>query len=82
MTVRYKAHAEKPKSSGHTRPQAPIINLHQPGRLRVAHVMAILGVSHSTLYAGMASGRYPAPSGRDGRIPFWRTETIRQFLEA
>lgn len=65
---------------GHTRAQAPVISLSEPGRLRVAHVMALFAISHSTLYQGMREGRYPQPDGRDGRFPFWKTETIRKAL--
>ena len=71
-----------PKKSGHTRPRQPEISLEQTGRLRVANLLAILNVSHSTLYAGLKSGRYPSPDGRDGSFPFWRTSTIRAFLES
>jgi len=69
------------KKCGHTKSKAPNISLNQPGRLRVANLMALLGVSHSTLYAGISTGRYPPPSGRDGKMPFWSTEIIRQYLE-
>lgn len=78
--------AEKPivklkvKKSGHTKPKAPVISLDQPGRLRVAHVMSLLGVGHSTLYEGMRLKRYPRPDGYDGKIPYFLTETIRKFL--
>lgn len=71
----------KPKKSSHTKAAAPSISLDQPGRLRVAHLLSIFGVSHSTLYAGIRSGRYPKPDGVDGRIPYWNTETIRDFLQ-
>lgn len=67
--------------SGHTRASAPLISLDQPGRLRVAHVLSLLAVSHSTLYAGMRSGRYPKPDGFDGKVPYWKTESIRAFLD-
>lgn len=65
---------------GHTRAKAPTISLTQPGRLRVSHILALLGVSHSTLYAGLKSGRYPEPDGYDGHMPFWKTGTIRKFI--
>ena len=69
-------------SIGHTRPKPPLISLDQPGRLRIAHVMALLGVAHSTLYKGIKSGRYPKPDGKDGsKTPYYNTETIRHFLE-
>ena len=68
------------KQRGHTCPKAPIISLDQPGRLRVANLMAVFGISHATLYAGLKTGRYPEPDGRDGKFPFWNTSTIRDFL--
>jgi predicted DNA-binding transcriptional regulator AlpA len=62
--------------------KAPLINLDQMGRLRVSHLTALLAVSRSTLYAGIASGRYPEPDGKDGKKPYWLTTTIKAFLEA
>lgn len=69
------------KINGHTKPAVPTISLDQPGRLRVANLLSLLGVSHSTFYAGLTTGRYPPEDGRDGRMPYWRTETIRNFLQ-
>ena len=70
------------RSSGHTKPQAPLISLDQPGRLGVAHVLSLLGISHSTLYAGLKTFRYPPPDGRDGKMPYWKTETISRLLQS
>lgn len=70
----------KRKRNGHTRAKAPIISLDQPGRLRVAHLLSLLSISHATLYAGLKSGRYPQPDGFDGKMPFWQTATIRAYL--
>jgi hypothetical protein len=73
---------------GHTAPKAPIIKLDDAGRLRVCHLLAILGVSHTTLYAGLklkpgeTTTRYPVPDGRDGKFPYWKTGTIKAFLDA
>lgn len=73
---------KKPKkANGHTKAVAPTISLDQPGRLRVAHVLSIYGISHSTLYAGLKRKRYPKPDGYDGVMPYWMTSTIRQSLE-
>lgn len=68
------------KRNGHTRPEAPAVSLDQPGRLRVANLMHLLSVSHAHLYQGMTCGLYPKPDGHDGRRPYWKTETIREFL--
>lgn len=70
-----KTHSKKVK------PQAPEISLSQPGRLRVANMMSLFGISRTTLYAGMNSGRYPEADGKDGRLPYWNTETVRRWLE-
>lgn len=67
---------------GHVIPRPPIIELCSPGRLRSAHVLALCGISHSTLYARMKTGSFPVPDGRDGGLNFWRTDTIRSYLEA
>jgi len=72
----------KAKKSGHTRAKAPTISLDQPGRLRVAHLLSLLSVSHSTLYIGIRRGRYPKPDGYDGKLPFWNTGTIKVFLQS
>lgn len=71
----------KKTPSKKVRPQAPEISLSQPGRLRVANMMSLFGISRTTLYAGMNSGRYPESDGKDGRIPYWNTETVRRWLE-
>lgn len=72
----------KPRRCGHTRAKPPTISLDQPGRLRVAHLLSLLSVSHSTLYAGIKSGRYPKRDGTDGKIPYWKTSTIRLLLQS
>jgi len=72
----------KGRKNGHTRARAPSISLDQPGRLRVAHLLCILSVSHSTLYSGIKKGRYPKPDGHDGKIPYWNTGTLKIFLES
>ena len=70
----------KRKKSGHTKARAPQISLNEPGRLRVAHLMALFSLSHSALYARIKLHRFPEADGRDPR-PFWKTDTIRRVLE-
>jgi predicted DNA-binding transcriptional regulator AlpA len=67
--------------NGHTRPVAPVLDLNGPGRLRVAHLLALLGVSHSTLYSRIKGGHFPPPDGYDGSMPYWKTSTIRPLLD-
>ncbi len=64
---------------GHVQPEAPLISLREPGRLRTKHVLAVAGWSHSTLYNRMKMGLFPAPY-KDGRSNFWTTEQIRDAL--
>lgn len=76
-----KAAPAKKASSKKVMPQPPQISLSQPGRLRVANMISLFGISRGTFYAGMKSGRYPEPDGKDGRLPYWNTETVRRWLE-
>jgi hypothetical protein len=69
------------KRNGHIQAKAPTIGLDQPGRLRVCHLLCLFSVSHSTLYDGIKTGRYPKPDGRDGRMPWWHTDTVRLALQ-
>lgn len=71
----------KNKRSGHTQPKTPEISLDEPGRLRVCHLQALLGgISHSAFYSRLHLGRVPKPDGRDPR-PYWKTATVKRFLE-
>jgi hypothetical protein len=74
------ASALKSAKNNHTKAKPPMIDMNQHGRYRVSNLLAIFNVSHSTLYAGFKIGRYPKPDGYDGSMPFWKTETIRNFL--
>ena len=73
---------QRARQKGHVLPRAPIISLTQPGRLKTAHVLALCSISHSTLYVRQAQGLFPKPDGKDGATNFWKTETIREFLES
>ncbi|RYF30967.1 MAG: hypothetical protein EOO23_03870 [Comamonadaceae bacterium] len=61
------------------RPIPPIISLDQPGRLRIANLMALLSISHQSVYVRLRTGKIPPPDGNDGR-PYWNTATIKQLL--
>jgi predicted DNA-binding transcriptional regulator AlpA len=68
-------------SRGHVLPKAPEIDINNPGRLRTANVLAICGISHSTLYSRMAALSFPKPDGKDGGLLYWNTATIREYLQ-
>ena len=72
--------AKAASRSSHVKPRPPVIDINGPGRLRTAHVLALCGISHSTLYARLKSGSFPPPDGADGKMNYWNTQTIRALL--
>ena len=89
MSTHQTSTAAQPKRQRtHTQARAPVIPIDQPGRLRVANIMALLGISRATLYSGLkpkpgeTTTRYPQPDGHDGKFPYWKTSTIKAFLDA
>jgi len=72
--------SRRTQQRGHVLPRPPVIDLHGPGRLRTAHVLALCGISHTTLYARIKAGSFPAPDGTDGSLNYWNTLTIRRYL--
>lgn len=71
----------KPRN-GHTRPMTlTFVDLSKPGRIRIGHMMTLFSVSHSTLYKKIQIGAIPKPDGKDGKRPFWLTETVLDVLQ-
>jgi hypothetical protein len=66
---------------GHAKPLVVTIDLNQPGRLRVGHLMSLLAISHASLYARLREGIIPQADGRDGKRPYWKTATIKAYLD-
>ena len=56
---------------------APVARL----TLRIGEVAATLGVSRRAIERERSAGRFPAPDLTIGRMPLWRTETIRNWVE-
>lgn len=76
--------ADGPKHQGrcsHANPLPLPTDLNGFKRLRVGHLMNLLTISHATLYARLHTGTLPKPDGYDGKRPYWKTSTIRAFLE-
>ena len=69
----------KPTRRGHVLPEAPLISVRQPGRLRTKHVLALAGWSHSTLYNRIKAAQFPAPL-KDGRSNYWTTDQVCSAL--
>ena len=74
--------ATRPKrNAGHSMPLAVPAGLQDLMRLRVGHLLSILAISHSSLYQRLKDGRLPPCDGYDGKRPFWRASTVRNFLD-
>ena len=67
------------KKQGHVEPEPLEISLDQPGRVRIKHWLAFLGIRHPTFYTKRWQSLMPPPDGHDPR-PYWRTETVKAFL--
>ena len=56
----------------------------EPGLRRLKSIIKPHGpvpVSRSTWWAGVRSGRFPAPRYLGGRVTVWRNEDIRKLIE-
>jgi predicted DNA-binding transcriptional regulator AlpA len=49
--------------------------------LRADEVAASLGISKRTLQRELAARRFPKPDQHIGRMPIWRIETVKAWLE-
>jgi prophage regulatory protein len=52
------------------------------GLLRLPQVLSIIPVGRSTWWAGVASGRFPAPVKLGPKTTCWRIEDIQKFLDS
>lgn len=77
--IREKIRGKAKQHAGHSKALPVTLDLHQPGRLRVGHMLTLFGVSHSGFYAGLGS-KYPSPDGYDGKRPYWKTGTALAAL--
>jgi prophage regulatory protein len=50
------------------------------GFMRLPAILAVYPIGRSTWWAGVRSGRYPAPVKLGPRITAWRVEEIRALL--
>jgi hypothetical protein len=49
--------------------------------LRIDELADALGVSRRAIERERAAGRFPKPDAIVGKMPLWRPETVRSFLE-
>jgi hypothetical protein len=53
----------------------------EPMALRIEEVAAALGLSRRAIERERAGGRFVKPDLTIGKMPLWRVETVRAFLE-
>jgi prophage regulatory protein len=54
--------------------------LPEQGYVRLSTVLAVFPVGRSTWWAGVKTGRYPAPVKLGPRVTAWRVSDIRDLL--
>ncbi len=52
------------------------------GFLRLPAVLSFIPVGRSTWWAGIKSGRYPAPVKLGPRMSAWRAEDVRSLIDS
>jgi prophage regulatory protein len=61
-------------------PAAAVV-LPQEGFVRLPQILALYPVGRSTWWAGVKSGRFPAPVKLGPRVTAWPVEAIRALIE-
>jgi len=56
-------------------------NLPETGFLRINQVLEFIPIGKSSLWAGVKTGRYPAPIKLSPGTTVWKAEDIRAFIE-
>lgn len=50
------------------------------GFLREKHVLQLVPVAHSTLWAWVREGKFPAPLKLSERVTVWRSSDVQSFI--
>lgn len=50
------------------------------GFLREKHVLQLVPVAHSTLWAWVRNGKFPAPLKLSERVTVWRSSDVQSFI--
>lgn len=50
------------------------------GFLREKHVLQLVPVAHSTLWAWVREGKFPAPLKLSERVTVWRSSEVQSFI--
>lgn len=72
----------QPVSPSETVPPAnALVELPERLTYRFNDLPIVFGVSRRTLERERSAGRFPRPDLRMGKMPLWRPETIREWIE-
>tara|TARA_Y100001954_G_C15378169_1_gene392011 strand:- start:390 stop:563 length:174 start_codon:yes stop_codon:yes gene_type:complete len=52
------------------------------GLLRLPQVLAMVGLSKSTLYRKVKAGLFPAPIKLSGNLVVWKRQVVMEWIEA
>jgi len=58
-----------------------LLDLPETGLLRIKQLLRFIPVSRSSWWAGVKSGRYPAPCKLSPRVTVWSVKSIRAIIE-
>jgi predicted DNA-binding transcriptional regulator AlpA len=72
-----RSHKATDSASHEARPAAPVERL----TLRLKEVARSLGVDRRTVERQRSAGRFPPPDLKMGKMPLWKPETIRSWIE-
>lgn len=73
--------ARPPRPAAVPPPEAPRPEASPRLTLRLDDLAAALGVSRRAIERERSAGRFPTPDIVIGRMPLWRPETIRRWVE-
>jgi hypothetical protein len=71
---------QRKSSRGHCK-ALPRVDLNQPIRLRIGHLMTYYDLSHSAVYVHIKNHLIPPADGKIGGRQYWLASTIRDDLE-
>lgn len=55
-------------------------NLPQAGFVRIPQILSVIPISRSSWWAGVKSGRYPAPIKLGANTTVWKAEDIHSLI--
>ena len=81
VSFRTRRPARRPEGGPPMKPQAESFPVPDRITYRLAELSKALGVSRRTLERERSAGRFPPPDLTIGKLPLWRVETVRRWVE-